>query len=164
MDSRKYSNRRANVSAVDIIPMGKREGRTAAELSPEDYAALANFRYALRKFLRFSKQFLALEAKLTPEQYEALLALKVLGKTKGITVGQLSERLQVEHHTAVSLTNKLVDAGLVTKEIGRADRREVHVQLTRAGGSLLERLAAVHRKEIRARSPEMVNALTHLKR
>lgn len=144
--------------------MGKRDGKTTAGVSPEDYAALANFRYALRKFLRFSKRLLASEAKLTPEQYEALLALKVLGTTKSVTVGQLSERLQVEHHTAVSLTNKLVDAGLATKEIGRADRRHVHVQLTMAGDSLLERLAAVHRKEIRARSPEMVNALTHLKR
>ncbi len=46
------------------------------QLHSDDYHALASFRYALRKFLSFSKRALALEADLTPEQYEALLALK----------------------------------------------------------------------------------------
>ncbi|MEY2479321.1 MAG: hypothetical protein QOI04_248 [Verrucomicrobiota bacterium] len=164
MDSRKYSNPRANISTADIFRVDKKNSPSLPALSAADYAALADFRYALRKFLRFSKRLLASKAKLTPEQYEALLALKVLGSTHGVTVGQLSERLQVEHHSAVSLTNKLVEARLVTKQSGLTDRREVRVKLTKAGESLLEPLAAFHREEMRALSPEMIKALTQLRR
>jgi len=131
-------------------------------LQPIDYEALATFRYNLRKFLRFSKQFLASTAQLTPEQYEALLALKTFASDDGMLVGQLSERLQVKHHTAVALTEKLVAGKMITKQRGRADRRHVYVKLTETGSTLLEALAAVHRDAIRVHSSEMIKALTHL--
>ena len=67
---------------------------TTTQLLPEDYEALASFRYAMRKFLNFSKRALAAEADLTPEQYEALLALKAYSGPSGLTVTELSERLQ----------------------------------------------------------------------
>jgi DNA-binding MarR family transcriptional regulator len=133
-------------------------------LNTEDYAALATFRYALRKFLRFSKEFLAAKAKLTPEQYEALLALKAFSTSNGLLVGELSERLQVKHHTAVSLTDKLVAQKLATRRRGRSDRRQVYVKLTGAGSKLLTSLAAVHRKEMRVRSSEMIDPLKRLQR
>ena len=66
-------------------------------LDPEDYNALASFRYAMRKFLNFSKQALLVEGELTPEQYEALLALKAFGGPSGLTISELSERLQVKN-------------------------------------------------------------------
>jgi DNA-binding MarR family transcriptional regulator len=131
-------------------------------LQEKDYEALAGFRYALRKFLRSSKQYLADTANLTPEQYEALLALKAFSGSDGLLVGELSERLQVKHHTAVSLTDKLVARKLVTKQRGRVDRRHVYVKLTSEGSRLLATLAATHRDELRARSSEMVEALTRL--
>ena len=130
----------------------------------KDYAALAAFRYALRKFLRFSKEFLATKAKLTPEQYEALLALKAFSTNHGLLVGELSERLQVKHHTAVSLADKLVVRKLATKRRGRSDRRQVYVKLTSAGSKLLTSLAAAHREEIRVRSSEMIDPLKRLQR
>jgi DNA-binding MarR family transcriptional regulator len=132
-----------------------------AALQDKDYEALASFRYALRKFLRSSKQYLA-AAKLTPEQYEALLALKVFSARDGLLVGELSERLQVKHHTAVSLTDKLVARKLVTKQRGRVDRRHVYVKLTTEGSRLLATLARTHHDELRARSSEMIDALTRL--
>jgi DNA-binding MarR family transcriptional regulator len=132
-------------------------------LQAEDYEALAAFRYAMRKFLRFSKETLA-RAKLTPEQYEALLAIKSSAGPNGITVGELSERLQVKHHTAVSLIDKLAARKLVTKERATDDRRLVYIKLTGLGGSVLPRLAAIHRREIRHRSPEMIHALRRLKK
>jgi len=133
-------------------------------LQPIDYEALATFRYNLRKFLRFSKQFLASTAQLTPEQYEALLALKTFASDDGMLVGQLSERLQVKHHTAVALTKRLVARKLITKQRGRADRRHVYVKLTEPGSALLEVLAAVHRDAIRVHSSEMIKALIHLQK
>jgi DNA-binding MarR family transcriptional regulator len=134
-----------------------------SSLSSSDYEALANFRYAIRKFHRFSKEILAEKADLTPEQYETLLALKARSTKDGLSVGDLSERLQIRPHTAVSLTNKLMARGLVTKGHARADHRIVCVKLTRQGSKLLKPLALRHRHEIRSRSLEMIDALLRLK-
>ena len=136
---------------------------TTSQLHPDDYAALANFRYAMRKFLSFSRRALKTEAQLTPEQYEALLALKVFSKESGVTVGQLSERLQVKHHTAVSLVNRMEEVGLVRREPNEVDRREVFVRMTPTGSRILDQVAILHRQELRVRSPEMIEALTRLR-
>ena len=133
------------------------------QLHPEDYEALAAFRYAMRKFLSFSKRTLALEAKLTPEQYEALLALKAFSGPAGLIISDLSERLQVKHHTAVSLVDKLAGRSLVRRQQGVSDRREVFVALTEAGSRVLAKVALLHRQEIRIRSPEMIEALVRLR-
>jgi DNA-binding MarR family transcriptional regulator len=115
----------------------------------------------MRKFLRFSKEALA-DMKLTPEQYEALLAVKTRSDSNGITVGELSERLQVKHHTAVSLLDKLVARNLVARQRAIDDRRLVHIKLTSLGSSVLESAAEIHRREIRDRSFEMIDALRRL--
>lgn len=130
-------------------------------LQTEDYDALGAFRYGMRKFLRFSRDLLA-EERLTPEQYEALLAVKTQGGTRGLNIRDLSERLQVKHHTAVSLVNKLVARKLVTKKRAAQDRREMHLTLTPAGDSTLAQLAAIHRREIRKRGPELIDVLERL--
>jgi len=136
---------------------------TTPELQPDDYEALANFRYAMRKFLSFSRRSLKAEAQLTPEQYEALLALKACSLKGGLTIGQLSERLQVKHHTAVSLVNRMAEVGLVRREAGEDDRRQVFVRMTPAGSRILAQVAVLHRREIRLRSPEMIEALLRLR-
>jgi DNA-binding MarR family transcriptional regulator len=135
-----------------------------APLNDEDYQALAAFRYALRKFLRWSRAILAVRGRLTPEQYEVLLVLRSFSNQENLTVGELSERLQVEHHTAVSLINKLARRNLVAKKTRISDRRVVHLNLTPTGNRLIDELAKIHRGEIRARSPEMIDALARLKR
>ena len=132
-------------------------------LQTKDYVALGAFRYAMRKFLRFSKDVVAQRANLTPEQYEALLAIKSSSGANGVTVGEISERLQVKHHTAVSLLDKLEARKLATRKRANADRRNVNVQLTRAGASLLAGLAAIHQRELRQRSPEIINALRRIR-
>jgi DNA-binding MarR family transcriptional regulator len=133
------------------------------QLISGDYEALATFRYAMRKFLRFSKRTLAAEAGLTPEQYEALLALKAFAGAAGFTITDLSERLQVRHHTAVSLVDKLVAGGLVRRQHDTRDRRRVYVKLTPAGSRVLAKVAVLHRREMRLRSPEMIEALLRLR-
>jgi DNA-binding MarR family transcriptional regulator len=137
--------------------------RFSKQLQHDDYEALARFRYAMRKFLRFSKTALEAEAALTPEQYEALLALKAFGSSTGLNIGELSERLQVKHHTAVSLVVRLVARKLIARKPGARDRRQVNLKLTVAGDSLLARVAAIHRQEIRTRSAEMIDALVRLR-
>jgi DNA-binding MarR family transcriptional regulator len=137
---------------------------TTPQLLPDDYEALADFRYAMRKFLNFSKRALATEAHLTPEQYEALLALKAFAGSDGLTISDLSERLQVRHHSAVSLVDKLEGQRLVRREPDVLDRRRVFVRLTAAGSRVLAKVAALHRREMRVRSPEMIAALVRLRK
>jgi DNA-binding MarR family transcriptional regulator len=137
---------------------------TTPQLQPDDYEALANFRYAMRKFLSFSRGALKTEAQLTPEQYEALLALKASSLESGLTIGQLSERLQVKHHTAVSLVNRMEEVGLVRREPNEEDRRQVFVRMTSTGSEILDKVAILHRQEIRLRSPEMIEALIRLRK
>jgi len=133
-------------------------------LDSDDYEGLANFRYLLRKFLRFSKDFLRATAGLNPEQYEALLAIKAFAAPVGLTISELSERLQVKHHSAVNIVDRLVERKLITREAGETDRRRRHVQLTAKGEKLIEELAPVHRKEIRMRSAEMIKVLERLRK
>jgi DNA-binding MarR family transcriptional regulator len=134
-----------------------------SRIAPDDYDALADFRYLLRRFLRFSKDFLKTNGNLNPEQYEALLAIKAFASVGGLTISQLSERLQVKHHSAVNIVDRLVERRLVTREPGQTDRRRRHVKLTARGEKLIEDLAAAHRKEIGIRSPEIIKVLERLK-
>jgi DNA-binding MarR family transcriptional regulator len=134
------------------------------ELRQDDYEALASFRYAMRKFLSFSRRALAKEAQLTPEQYETLLALKAFAGQTGLSISELSERLQVKHNTAVSLVDKLEELQYVCRAQGTADRRQVFVTLTPAGSSILAKVAVLHRQEMRIRSPEMIEALVRLQK
>jgi DNA-binding MarR family transcriptional regulator len=132
-------------------------------LRPDDYEALAELRYLGRKFLRFSKDLLREEAGLNPEQYEALLAIKAF-PARSLTISQLSERLQIKHHSAVHIVDRLVERKLVRRQPGEHDRRERHVGLTDKGEKLIEELASVHYSELSARSAEMIKAMQRLKR
>lgn len=131
-------------------------------LRTEDYEALADLRYLGRKFLRFSKDLLAAEFGLNPEQYEALLAIKAF-PGESITISQLSERLQVKHHSAVNIVDRLAERKLIRRTAGEEDRRERHLELTAKGETMIEQLAAVHFTELRDRSGEMIKALQRLR-
>src|ERR1043166_7664283 len=130
-------------------------------LHVEDYAVLAELRYLWRKFLRFSKDLLQTRAGLNPEQYEALLAIKAF-PAKDLTISQLSERLQVKHHSAVNIVDRLVEGKLIRREPGKQDRRERHLRLTGKGEKMVEELAALHYRELSPRSAEMIQALQRL--
>lgn len=132
-------------------------------LRPDDYEALAELRYLGRKFLRFSKDLLREKAGLNPEQYEALLAIKAF-PGRSLTISQLSERLQIKHHSAVHIVDRLVDRKLIRRQPGEQDRRERHVELTDKGEKLIEELGEVHYVELSNRSEEMIKALQRLKR
>jgi DNA-binding MarR family transcriptional regulator len=132
-------------------------------LSPQNYEALAELRYLGRKFLRFSKEYLRAQAGLNPEQYEALLAIKAFGTAENVTILQLSERLQVKHHSAVNIVDRLAERKLLRRQPGERDRRERHLQLTTKGEALIEELAAAHFYELRNRSEEMIKGLKRLR-
>lgn len=122
-------------------------------LSDTDYAHLADFRYALRRFLEFSAKAAGAEG-LTPQQHQALLVIR---GSPGATasVGHLAERLCLRHNTAVELAQRLESAGLIARHPNEDDRRSVHLRLTPTGEAKLAILSQAHRRELRQIGPEM---------
>jgi DNA-binding MarR family transcriptional regulator len=98
-------------------------------ISKGDYEALAGFRYALRHFLHFS-QSAARAAGLTPQQHQALLAIKGNPFRDDVTVGELADHLLLRHHSVVELVNRLARLGLVHRKADPGDGRRVLVALT----------------------------------
>lgn len=82
----------------------KRHSSPAAN-KKSDYEALAAFRYALRQFLRFSEDAAATEG-LSPQQHQALLAIKGFPGRDSVTIGELAEKLQVRHNSAIGLVDR----------------------------------------------------------
>jgi DNA-binding MarR family transcriptional regulator len=113
-------------------------------LTGADYRALAEFRYQLRQFLSFSENA-ARKAGLQPRHHQALLAIKGF---KGLTVGDLAERLGIKANSAAGLVNRLVTARLVRRTADTTDRRRVHLALTPAAERRLEQLTIAHRNEL----------------
>ena len=123
-------------------------------LSKADYEALAEFRYALRKFLGFSEASAA-ENGVTPQQYQALLAIEGFPGRNWVTIGELAEQMRVAHHSAVGLVDRMETMRLVKRAAAKEDRRRVQVTLTAKGKKLLEKLYRVHRDELRSSGPQL---------
>jgi DNA-binding MarR family transcriptional regulator len=129
--------------------------------SKEDYETLAEFRYALRCFLRFSEDA-AESAGLTLQQHQALLFIIGYPGREQVTIGELAERLQVRHHSAVGLVDRLEEQGLVERIHNSEDRRQVFISLTDKGIGVLKSLASTHREELRHLGPQLCNMLEQI--
>ena len=130
----------------------------AEELTSEDYAALGELRFRIRRFLHFSEEA-ARASGLEPQQHQMLLALRAVADPQGPTVGSLADHLLIRHHSAVGLIDRLEERGLVERARGNSDRRQVRVRLTEAGERTLGQLSAVHRSELQKTGPALVEAL-----
>lgn len=131
-----------------------------ANLTDTDYAALAEFRFALRRFQVFSEAKAA-EAGLTPQQHQALLAIRAADPDDA-TVGYVAQRLIVKPHSASELIDRLEAQGLVRREPTRSDRRRALIRLMPQAIGILSDLSAAHREEIRRLQPLLVEHLTRL--
>lgn len=124
----------------------------------EDYRALAEFRYQIRRFLNRSDQAARANG-LEPQQYLLLLALRGLPEDVSPTIRTLAERLQIRHHSAVELIDRLAARGYVTRRRSAGDRREVIVSLLPSGQRALEGLARQRIEELRTSGLALVRAL-----
>lgn len=130
-------------------------------LTKSHYESLAAIRYTLRCFTHFSQEA-AREAGLTPQQHQALLAIKGAPGRDFASIAELAERLQLRHHSAVGLVNRLVAARLVRREPSAQDRRQVEIHLTRKGEAVIEKLSAIHLEELRQVGPTLRRLLQSL--
>jgi DNA-binding MarR family transcriptional regulator len=127
-------------------------------LTAGDYQSLAEFRHQIRRFVYFSERA-ARTAGLEPRQHQLMLALKGLPAGVRPKIGELATRLQIQHHSAVELVNRLEVAGLVRRQRCTQDRREVLLELTPRGEKVLRELSLHHRAELRSQGPALLSAL-----
>jgi DNA-binding MarR family transcriptional regulator len=132
-------------------------------LSVADYQSLAELRYQIRRFLHFSEQ-VARNAGLEPRQHQLLLAIKGLPRAKRPRIGELAERLQIQHHSTVELANRLSEGGYIRRSRGGEDRREVLLSLTPKGEKVLQEMALHHWAELRRAGPTLITALSRVLR
>ncbi|MGH9588405.1 MAG: MarR family winged helix-turn-helix transcriptional regulator [Acidobacteriaceae bacterium] len=135
------------------------KSRASAESAPEpekelphhqqEVRAMAHFRYALRKFLRFSENA-ARRCGVTPQQHQLMLGIAGYTGRGSATVSELAEFLQEQPHSVVGLVERAVQHGLVRREQDVTDRRVVNVSLTPNGKEILSGLTKLHQEEVRA--------------
>jgi DNA-binding MarR family transcriptional regulator len=120
------------------------------EVRPLDKAGLerqSQFRYELRRFLRFGEEA-ARAAGVTALQYHLMLHTQGFPGREWASIGELAERLQTAPHGVVALVTRCEDAGLVRRQPNDVDGRLVEVHLTAKGRRCVARLAAQHRAEL----------------
>ncbi len=105
------------------------------ELTMNDYQALAEFRYQIRRFLHFSEQ-IAREAGLEP--------------------------LQIQHHSTVELIDRMVERDLIERNRDDEDQRRVIIKLTSAGEEVLSKLSLLHHTELQTTGPSLVQSLNRV--
>ena len=116
--------------------------RGGGDPTDEDYRSLAEWRYALRRFLAASEE-ITRSAGVSPTQYQLLLFIRG-DPGRSPTVADLAEKLQIRHQSAVGLVDRCEAAGLVRRSRDESNRRRVFVTMTLRGAALLKKLAAEH--------------------
>ena len=132
-----------------------------ARITQAEYETLAAFRYSLRQFLHFSEET-AESVGLTPQQHQALLSIKGFPGRDKITITELTEQMQIRHHSAVGLADRLMIQGFLVREQSLTDRRQVYVMLSPKGLAILEQLSAVHKEELRRILPKLRQLIEQL--
>jgi DNA-binding MarR family transcriptional regulator len=126
-----------------------------------DYKAMAELRYQIRRFLRFSENA-ARQAGIEPQQHQLLLAVRGLPDGIKPTIGVLAERMQLQHHSTVELIDRLVERGFLLRLRSTDDRRQVLVKLTHNGEEFLQKLSLHHLQELQSAGPAFVRVLQNL--
>ena len=120
------------------------------KLRPLDKAGLerqSEFRYQLRRFLRFGEEA-SRAAGLTATQYHLMLHTQAFPGRDWASMGELAERLQIQPHGVVALVTRCEEAGLVRRQGNAEDGRMVEVHLTPKGKRCVAQVAAQHRAQL----------------
>lgn len=129
-----------------LATSGKRSTATSRSRMQSVIADLAQFRYALRKFLRFSENA-ARDCGITPQQHQLMLGVLGFTGRGSATISELAEFLQERHHSVVGLVERAEQNGLILRTHDKSDRRVVNVTLTQSGQKVLSELTRMHYEE-----------------
>ena len=137
------------------------KGKTVRPLTEPEYLALGEFRYQLRRFLRHMEEASRLLGA-NPQQYQLVLAVKGLPRDVVPTIGQLAERMQLNHNSMVELVDRCEENNLLRRTRSAADRRQVTLSITPEGELLLRKLGMAARQELRDTGPVLVDVIQKL--
>jgi DNA-binding MarR family transcriptional regulator len=107
----------------------------------------------VESLLRASRALMSITARslasvnedVTLPQFRSLVVLSTAGPQ---TVSALADRLAVHASTMTRMCNRLVTRGLVVRVPSAVDRREVVIDLTDMGTSVVEKVMAARRREL----------------
>jgi len=137
------------------------KGKNSRPLQENEYMALAEFRYQLRRFLRHMEEEVR-QVGLNPQQYQLLLAIKGLPRHQVPTISCLADRMQLNHNSMVELVDRCEDRSLLRRTRSDDDRRQVTLSLTSEGDTMLRRLGTAARRELSSIGPSLVESVLRL--
>lgn len=135
-----------NVSMKPRVAVRRRRPPAQGRDLKRVIVSLAGFRYALRKFLRFSENA-ARSCGITPQQHQLMLGVAGFTGRGWATVSELAEFLQGRLHSIVGLVERAEQSGLVRCTKSKTDRRVVIVSLSRRGEQILSQLSTLHHEQ-----------------
>jgi DNA-binding MarR family transcriptional regulator len=127
-------------------------------VSLEEYRALAEIRFLIRRYLQNSEEAVRAVG-LEPQQYMSMLQLRGLPAGQQPTIQALAERMQLRHHSVVELVNRMEKGELLQRQRAKKDRRFVLVRMTPKAENLLDKLVRRRIAELRATGHDLVRSL-----
>lgn len=118
-------------------------------LSKSDIETRSAFRHQLRQFER-SGEDVARKFGITFPQYLVLLHVKGMPGRAWALIGELAQKMLLEHHSVVGLVSRCEAAGLVKRKRSAEDGRQVEVHLTAKGDRTVNAIAGAQSNEMRA--------------
>jgi len=135
--------------------MSDTNGAAAQDYIDAEYAVRDNphdHRSELRLWLRLLTCANLIEAEIRKrlrEQFDTTLPrfdlMAQLFRTEdGVLLGELSQRMMVSNGNVTGLVERLVQEGLIERQVSETDRRAVRVRMTKRGRAVFAKMAEAH--------------------
>lgn len=132
----------------DLSSQATKRGRgSTPHWTEEDYRDQAEFRCALRQFLRFSEEQ-ARKMGITPQQHVVLVVVRGHRMYPSVTIGDVANAMQVRQSSASLLIDRCVKRGLLDRREDPGDRRRAVVSLTEEGQRILDTIMVANRRQL----------------
>lgn len=132
------------------------------ELKADVDAILEAVIYLYTESRRITKD-LAKKAQLTGPQ---LTVVKMLESVGDLSLSDLSERIRAQNSTVTGIIDRMEREGLVTRRRSKADRRVIHIALTKRGEALARQIPVepmdIFRRALQTLSPTEARDLTRI--
>ena len=121
-------------------------------------AAIAEFRFRLRRFLSFSETA-SEELGVPAQQYQLIQVVAAVPGDRAATISYIAERMLLRHNSTVELVDRAEKSGLVRRVIDESDHRRSVVDITEEAEAVLSQLVSRHLAELQSEGPALVSAL-----
>jgi DNA-binding MarR family transcriptional regulator len=135
----------------------KKRTNSAATV-PAKLAAIAEFRFRLRRFLSFSEAA-SEELGVPAQQYQLIQVVAAVPCDTAATISYIAERMLLRHNSAVELVDRAERSGLVRRVADESDHRRSVVDITEEAEAVLSQLVSRHLAELQNEGPALVCAV-----